>query len=60
MDGRIGADRVIDLFITSQRDLHQAKQELEQAKRRIEELEMQLGCQTKKRLVRKIRGSFLG
>jgi len=54
-EGRISADRVIGLFITSQRSLDQAqrerdaaKQELEQAQRRIEELEKQLGCQMKK------------
>ncbi len=42
-EGRIDADRLVDLVVTSQRELQQAKQQLDQAKRRIEELEKKLG-----------------
>ena len=42
-EGRIDADRLVDLVVTSQRALQAAKQQLDQAKRRIEELEKKLG-----------------
>src|SRR6202035_822741 len=42
-EGRIGVDRLIELLLSSQRQLQQAQQELEQAKKRIEELEKKLG-----------------
>jgi hypothetical protein len=41
--GRISADRLVEVVVTSQRELQAAKQELDQAKRRIAELERQLG-----------------
>ena len=41
--GRITLDRLIELVVTSQRELQAAKQELEEAKQRIAELERQLG-----------------
>ena len=41
--GRIGADRLVELIVSSQRQLQHAKQELDQARRRIEELEKQVG-----------------
>jgi hypothetical protein len=41
--GRITLDRLIDVIVTSQRELQAAKQELEQAKQRIAELERQRG-----------------
>ena len=42
-EGRIDADRLVDLVVTIQQELQAAKQELDQAKRRIEELEKKLG-----------------
>ena len=42
-EGRIDADRLVDLVVTLQRGLQQAKRQLGQAKQRIEELEKQLG-----------------
>jgi hypothetical protein len=41
--GRITLDRLIDVIVTSQRELQAAKQGLEQAKQRIAELERRLG-----------------
>ncbi len=41
--GRITLDRLIDVIVTSQRELQAAKQELKQAKQRISELERRLG-----------------
>ena len=37
--GRIEAERLVDLLVSAQRQLHAMKQQLEQAHRRIEELE---------------------
>ena len=42
--GRITVDRLIDLVVTSQRELHAAKQQLDQANGRIAELERQSGA----------------
>lgn len=42
-NGRIDVDRLIELLLSSQRQLQAALQELEQAKKRIEELEKKLG-----------------
>lgn len=42
-EGRIGAERLVDLLVSAQRQLQAAVQELEQAKKRIEELEKKLG-----------------
>jgi len=42
-EGRIDADRLVELVVTSQRELQSAKQQLDEAKRRIEELEQKLG-----------------
>ena len=42
-EGRIDADRLVDLVVTFQRELQQAKQQIDQAKLRIEELEKKLG-----------------
>jgi hypothetical protein len=42
-EGRITVERLVELFLTMQRQLQAAKQELDQAKRRIAELEQQLG-----------------
>ncbi len=42
-EGRIDADRLVDLVVTLGGELQQAKQQLQQAKRRIEELEKKLG-----------------
>jgi transposase len=41
--GRIATDRLIDVIVTSQRELQAAKAELDRAKQRIAELERQLG-----------------
>jgi transposase len=41
--GRFSADRLVELIVTLQRELQQAKQELAEAKRRSEELEKKLG-----------------
>src|SRR5438132_14007845 len=41
-EGRIDADRLLDLVVTLQRQLESAKRELESAKQRIEELEKQV------------------
>jgi hypothetical protein len=43
LGGLIPVDRLIDVVITSQRELQAAKQELDQAKKRIADLERQLG-----------------
>ncbi len=40
-EGRITVERLVELFLTMQRQLQAAKQELDQARRRIEELERQ-------------------
>jgi hypothetical protein len=42
-EGRINADRLIDLVVALQRQLESAKRELNAAKQRIEELEQQVG-----------------
>jgi len=42
-EGRIDADRLVDLVVTLGGELQQAKQQLQQAKQRIEELEKKLG-----------------
>jgi transposase len=42
-EGRIDLDRLVELLISSQRQLQRAQQQLEQAKKRIEELEKKLG-----------------
>ena len=42
--GRITVDRLIDLVVTLQRELHAAKQQLDQANGRIAELERQSGA----------------
>lgn len=41
--GRIGTERLVDLVVTFQRQLHAAQQQLHAAQQRIEELEKQLG-----------------
>ena len=43
LGGLIPVDRLIDVLVTSQRELQAAKQELDEAKRRIADLERQLG-----------------
>lgn len=48
--GRIPIDRLIDVVVTSQRELQAAKQELDEAKRRIAELEAQLGGSPKEKV----------
>jgi len=42
-EGRIDAGRLVELVVTSQRELQSAKQQLDEAKQRIEELEKKLG-----------------
>lgn len=42
-EGRIAAERLVELVVTMQRELQAARQELDQARRRIKELERQLG-----------------
>jgi transposase len=42
-DGRIGSDRLVELLVTSQRQLHAMQQQLDAAQQRIEELEKKLG-----------------
>ena len=42
-EGRIDAERLVELIVSSQRRLDAATRELEAAKRRIAELEKQLG-----------------
>jgi transposase len=42
-EGRVDADRLVELLVTLQQRLQQANQQLEQANRRIEELEKKLG-----------------
>ena len=42
-EGRVDAERLVELVVSSQRRLDAATRELEAAKRRIAELEKQLG-----------------
>jgi len=48
LDGVINVDRLIELVVTSQRELQAAKQQLDQAKQRIADLERQGGGSSQK------------